>query len=58
MKAIIVDDEVHMKEAIELMIDWKSYEVDEVFYAQNGIEALRIIKEKNRIFCFVIWKCR
>lgn len=31
MKAIIVDDEVHMKEAIELMIDWKSYEVDEVF---------------------------
>lgn len=47
MKAIIVDDEVHMKEAIELMIDWKSYEVDEVFYAQNGIEALRIIKEKK-----------
>lgn len=47
MKVIIADDEVHMREAIELMIDWESYEVDEVFYAQNGIEALQIIEEKK-----------
>lgn len=50
MKAVIVDDEVHMREAIELMVDWKSYEVQEVFYAQNGVEALQIIeKEKPEI---------
>lgn len=50
MKVIIVDDEIHMREAIELMIDWESYEVQEVFYAQNGIEALQIIeKEKPEI---------
>ena len=47
MKVIIVDDEVHMREAIELMIDWKSYRVQEVYYAQNGIEALKIIDEKK-----------
>ena len=47
MKAIIVDDEVHMREAIELMIDWKSYGVYEIFYAQNGLEALHIIEEKK-----------
>ena len=47
MKIIIVDDEVHMREAIELMIDWKSYEIQEVFYAQNGIEALQIIEQKK-----------
>lgn len=47
MKVIIVDDEVHMREAIELMIDWKSYGVCEIFYAQNGLEALQIIEEKK-----------
>lgn len=47
MKALIVDDEIHMREAIELMIDWKSYGVCEVFYAQNGLEALQLIEEKK-----------
>lgn len=47
MKVLIVDDEVHMREAIELMIDWKSYGVYEVFYAQNGQEVLKLIKENS-----------
>ena len=47
MRVIIVDDEVHMREAIELMIDWKNYGFEEVFYAQNGLEALQVIEEKK-----------
>ncbi|MDO4331903.1 MAG: response regulator [Eubacteriales bacterium] len=53
MKALIVDDEIHMKEAIELMIDWENYGVREVFYAPNGAEALKIIGEERPdiLFC-------
>lgn len=53
MKAIIVDDEIHVREAIEIMIQWEDYGIQEVFYAQNGQEALRIIEEKRPdiLFC-------
>lgn len=53
MKVLIVDDEIHMKEAIDLMIDWESYGVETVLYAPNGAEGLKII-EKERpdiLFC-------
>lgn len=53
MKVLIADDEIHMKEAIELMICWEDYGVEKVLYAQNGAVALDII-EKERpaiLFC-------
>lgn len=53
MKAIIVDDEAHMRDAVELMLDWKSYDIREVFYAQNGLEALKIIEEQKPELMFL-----
>ncbi len=47
MRVIIADDEIHMREAIEFMIDWENYGVTEVFYAQNGKEALQIIEDRK-----------
>lgn len=53
MKAIIVDDEIHMKDAIEMMVDWENYEIEEVLYASNGLLALQLIEEKKPelLFC-------
>lgn len=53
MKAIIVDDEIHMRDAIEMMVDWEKYGIREVFYAPNGLEGLRLIEEKKPqlLFC-------
>lgn len=53
MKALIVDDEIHMKQAIELMLDGEVPEFEEIFYAANGKQALELIEEKRPeiMFC-------
>ncbi len=53
IKALIVDDELHTKEAIELMIDWDKYQVEEILYARNGKEAQSIILSSHPdiLFC-------
>lgn len=43
LRVLIVDDEIHTKEAIELMLEWDKYGVEEVYYARNGSEAKDLI---------------
>ncbi|UJF31840.1 response regulator transcription factor [Paenibacillus hexagrammi] len=43
MKALIVDDERHVREAVRCLIPWKQYGVEIVLEANNGKEALELI---------------
>ncbi|MCZ8516451.1 response regulator [Paenibacillus filicis] len=47
MKAIIVDDEKHVREAIKLLVSWDEHGIDEVLEAQDGLDAIRLIEEKK-----------
>jgi two-component system response regulator YesN len=44
-KAIIVDDEKNIREGIQKNCDWKKYNINAVYTAQNGKDALEIIKK-------------
>ncbi|MFH5185869.1 response regulator [Paenibacillus sp. TAB 01] len=45
MKAIIVDDEKHVREAIKLLVPWNEFQIEEVLEAQDGQEAIQSIME-------------
>ncbi|GGF97301.1 response regulator [Paenibacillus abyssi] len=45
MKVLIVDDEQHAREAVKLLVPWQEYGIDQVWEADNGEEAKRIITE-------------
>ncbi|WP_025025539.1 response regulator transcription factor [Caldalkalibacillus mannanilyticus] len=45
MKAIIIDDEIHVREGILLLADWERFNIDTVLEAQNGEEAMKLIEE-------------
>ncbi len=47
MKAIIVDDEAHVREAIQLLAKWNQYGIDTILEASNGEEAMEIIKTEQ-----------
>jgi two-component system response regulator YesN len=53
VKVLIVDDEEHVREGIELAIDWERFGVRERFQAENGLQALDMIRlHKPRVvFC-------
>ena len=53
MNILLVDDEYAVREALEVMIDWKEYGITEVLYAENGLEALGILQQKevDIMFC-------
>lgn len=44
MKLLIVDDEEHVREGIELSIDWESHHIDQIYMAENGLEALELVR--------------
>ena len=44
MKALIVDDELHVRDAINLLADWQKHGITEVLQASNGEEAMDIIE--------------
>jgi two-component system response regulator YesN len=44
MKVLIVDDEEHVREGIELAISWDKFGVSEIIAAENGGEALELIR--------------
>ncbi len=46
-KAIIVDDEIIVRNAIKTMIPWSKSGVELVGTASNGIKALELVKQKN-----------
>ncbi|MFE5318680.1 response regulator [Paenibacillus sp. NPDC056579] len=45
MKAIIVDDEKHVREAVKLLVDWQHFHIDTILEAQDGEEAIALITE-------------
>lgn len=47
MKALIVDDEKHVRDAIRLLVDWQRYRIDELYEASEGEAAIRVIKERK-----------
>ncbi|WP_019421553.1 response regulator transcription factor [Paenibacillus sp. OSY-SE] len=53
MKVLIVDDEEHVREGIELAIDWDKFGVKERYQAENGLEALNMIRlhRPGVLFC-------
>ncbi|AJY74210.1 response regulator transcription factor [Paenibacillus beijingensis] len=44
MKVLIVDDEEHVREGIELAVDWDQFGIAERLTAENGIEAMEMIR--------------
>ncbi|MFE5323219.1 response regulator [Paenibacillus sp. NPDC056579] len=44
MNVLIVDDEEHVREGIELSIDWAKFGITERHMAENGMEALEKLK--------------
>jgi two-component system, response regulator YesN len=45
MKAIIVDDEQHVREGLMLLGDWSRFGIDTIMEAADGNEAIKLIKE-------------
>lgn len=44
MKALIVDDEKHVRDAIRYFIPWDAYGIESVLEAENGEEAVALIR--------------
>ncbi|CAM4056145.1 response regulator [Paenibacillus alkaliterrae] len=44
MKALIVDDERHVREAIHLLVDWESHGIREIREATDGETAINVIR--------------
>ena len=40
MKALIVDDEKHVRDAVRMLVDWEKYGIGEVFEAPEGETAI------------------
>jgi two-component system response regulator YesN len=47
MKAIIIDDEKHVREGLMLLADWEKHGIDTIIEAEDGEEAAALIKEHN-----------
>lgn len=47
MKALIVDDEKHVRDAIRMLIDWDKYGIGEIREAPEGETAIRILEEEK-----------
>lgn len=45
MKAIIIDDEKHVRDGLQLLADWKGNGIDTIYEAEDGDEAITLIKE-------------
>ena len=46
-KVLLVDDEKYISRGLEMGVDWEGINVDTVYTAQNGAEALVIIYKKR-----------
>ncbi|MBT2733893.1 response regulator [Bacillus sp. ISL-7] len=45
MRALIVDDEKHVREGIKILGDWEKNGIDEIYEAGNGEEAIHLIQK-------------
>ena len=55
-KALIVDDEKHVMQAIETLGEWDKYSVSKLFYASNGQDGLTSVREISPELVFVDMK--
>lgn len=44
MKVLIIDDEKPVRECINLLVDWKDYNTEKVLEADDGYDAIQLIK--------------
>lgn len=56
MKALIVDDEKHVRDAIRYFIPWEEHEIETVLEATNGQEAIELIRRENPAIIFTDMK--
>ncbi|MFK7697663.1 response regulator [Paenibacillus sp. HJGM_3] len=47
MKALIVDDEKHVRDAVRLLASWSSLGIDTVLEAENGLQAQALIEQER-----------
>lgn len=47
MKVLIVDDESHVRDAIQLLLEWEKYGFDTVITADNVEDAINILQEQK-----------
>ena len=47
MKALIVDDEKHVRDAIRMLVDWDRYGIEQLFEAPEGTAAMSIIEREQ-----------
>lgn len=52
MKVLIVDDERHVREAIQLLVDWSSHGIDTVLSAADAVSAMELIRREQPEFVF------
>ncbi|HYE82149.1 MAG TPA: response regulator [Clostridia bacterium] len=55
-KALIVDDEKHVMQAIETLGEWEKYSITKLFYASNGQDGLTSIREISPQLVFIDMK--
>ena len=53
LNAIIVDDEISIREGIKLMLDWEDYGINDPTCIQNGVLALEEIEKNKPDLCIV-----
>jgi len=47
MKVLIIDDEKPVRDCIHLLVNWADYNIDTVYEAEDGYEAIQIISEQQ-----------
>lgn len=47
IKVLIVDDEKHVRRTINKLIDWNAIQVESVFEAEDGAEAIALILKEQ-----------
>ncbi|MBM7566000.1 helix-turn-helix domain-containing protein [Paenibacillus sacheonensis] len=52
MKALIVDDERHVREAISLLVNWSAFGIDTVLEADNGQAGIALIQAERPALVF------
>lgn len=47
MKVLIIDDEKPVRDCINLLVNWADYQIDTVYEAEDGQEAIQIIQKNH-----------
>lgn len=53
MKALIIDDETPVQIAIQKLVFWKDYDIDEILMAANGREGLALMRVHEPTYVFL-----